>query len=97
GREGGVVHARGVSVQVEPGVVRVCEETRRRLQGRATGWRSEARLVRAADGGERLRAEVTTPDVESECEGGRPNVQRRGVQATTTTAVERLLTKMFAR
>lgn len=96
-RDVGVDHALVVSVRVEPSVVRVCEETRRPLQGRATVWRSEARLVRAADGGERLRAEVTTPDVESECEGGRPNVQRRGVQATTTTAVERLLTKMFAR
>jgi hypothetical protein len=96
-RDVGVDHALVVSVRVEPSVVRVCEETRRPLQGRATVWRSEARLVRAADGGERLRAEVTTPDVESECEGARPNVQRRGVQATTTAAVERLLARIFAR
>ena len=96
-RDVGVDHALVVSVRVEPSVVRVCEETRRPVQGRATVWRQEGRLVRAADGGERLRAEVTTPDVESECEGTRPSVQRRGVQATTTAAVERLLAKMFAR
>jgi hypothetical protein len=96
-RDVGVDHALVVSVSVEPSVVRVCEETRRPLQGRTTVWRQEGRLVRAADGGERLRAEVTTPDVEAECDGRKPTVQRRGLQATTTAAVERLLAKMFAR
>jgi hypothetical protein len=60
-------------------------------------WRQQARVVRAADGGERLRAEVITPDVEAECDGPRPSVRRRGVQATTSAAVEQLLGKMFAR
>jgi hypothetical protein len=95
-REVGVDHALVVVLRVEPDVVRVCEGTRRPLQGRATVWRQEARVVRAADGGERLRAEVTTPDVEAECDGPRPSVRRRGVQAMTTVAVERLVAKMFA-
>jgi hypothetical protein len=96
-REVGVDHALVVSLRVEPDVVRVCEETRRPLQGRAIVWRQEGRVVRAADAGERLRAEVTTPDVEAECEGPRPSVRRRGTQATTTAAVERLVGRMFAR
>jgi len=95
-REVGVDHALVVSLRVEPDVVRVCEETRRPMQGRATVWRQEARVVRAADGGERLRAEVTTPDVEVECEGARPSVRRRGVQATATAAVDGLVRKMLA-
>src|SRR2546427_559159 len=61
-REVGVDHALVVSLRVEPDVVRVCEETRRPMQGRATVWRQEARVVRAADGGERPHAPVTTPD-----------------------------------
>ncbi len=96
-REVGVDHALLVSLRVEEDVVRVCEEARRPLQGQAIVWRQEARVLRAADGGERLRAEVTTADVEAECEGPRPSVQRRGVQATTTAAVERLVGKIFAR
>jgi len=96
-RDVGVDHALVVSVQVEPSVVRVCEDTRRPLQGRATVWRQEGRVVRAADAGERLRAEAAMPDVDAECDGPRPSVQRRGVQATTTAAVERLLVKMLAR
>ena len=95
-REVGADHALVVSLRVEPETVRVCEETRRPMQGRATVWRQEARVVRAADGGERLHAEVTTPDVEAECEGSRPSARRRGVQATTTAAVERLVAKMLA-
>ena len=95
-REVGVDHALVVSLRVEPDVVRVCEETRRPMQGRATVWRQEARVVRAADGGERLHAEVTTPDVEAECEGARPSVRRRGVQATATAAVDGLVRKMLA-
>jgi hypothetical protein len=95
-REVGVDHALVVDLRVEPDVVRVCEETRRPMQGRAMVWRQAARVVRAADGGERLRAEVTTPDVEAECEGARPSVWRRGVQATATAAVERLVGKLLA-
>src|SRR5437773_1650386 len=94
-REVGVDHALVVSLRVEPDVVRVCEETRRSMQGRATVLRQEARVVRA-DGGERLHAEVTTPDVEAECEGARPSVRRRGVQATATAAVDGLVRKMLA-
>ena len=96
-REVGVDHALVVDLRVEPDVVRVCEETRRPIEGRATVWRQAARVVRAADGGERLRAEVTTPDVEAECDGPQPTVQRRGMQAMTTAAVERLVAKIFAR
>jgi hypothetical protein len=96
-REVGVGHALLVSLRVEEDVVRVCEEARRPLRGAAIVWRQEARVLRAADGGERLRAEVTTADVEAECEGPRPSVQRRGVQATTAAAVERLVGKIFAR
>jgi len=82
---------------VDSDVVRGCEETRRPLRGQAGVWRQEARVVRATDGGERLRAEVTTPDVEAECDGPQPTVQRRGMQAMTTAAVERLVAKIFAR
>jgi hypothetical protein len=96
-RDVGVDHALVVSVRVEPSVVRVCEETRRPLQGRATVWRQDGRVVRAADGGERVRAEITTPAVEAECEGARPSARPRGVAATTADAVERLLGKLFAR
>ena len=96
-REVGVGHALLVSLRVDEDVVRVCEEARRPLHGPAIVWRQEARVLRAADGGERLRAEVTTADVEAECESPRPSVQRRGVQATTTAAVERLVGKIFAR
>jgi hypothetical protein len=96
-REVGVDHALVVSLRVEPDVVRVCEETRRPLQGRAIVWRQDGRVVRATDAGERLHAQVTTPDVEAECDGPRPSVRRRGLQATTTAAVERLLGRMFAR
>jgi hypothetical protein len=96
-RDVGVEHALVVSVQVEPSVVRICEDTRRPLQGRATAWRQQARLVRAADAGERVRADVTTPDVDAECDGPRPSVQRRGVQPTAAAAVERLLAKMLVR
>jgi hypothetical protein len=95
-REVGVDHALVVDLRVEPDVVRVCEETRRPIEGRATVWRQAARVVRAADGGERLRAEVTTPDVEAECEGSRPSARRRGVQATATAAVERLVGRLLA-
>ena len=96
-RDVGVDHALVVSVQVEPSVVRACEDTRRPLRGRATVWRQEGRVVRAADAGERLRAEAAVPDVDAECDGQRPSVQRRGLQATATAAVERLLAKMLAR
>lgn len=96
-RDVGVEHALVVSVHVEPSVVRVCEDTRRPLQGRATVWRQEGRVVRAVDAGEPVRAEVTTPDIDAECDGPRPSVQRRGVQATAAAAVERLLAKMLAR
>ncbi len=95
-REVGVDHALVVDLRVEPDVVRVCEETRRPIEGRATVWRQAARVVRAADGDERLRAEVTTPDVEAECEGSRPSARRRGVQATATAAVERLVGRLLA-
>src|SRR5204863_197836 len=95
-REVGVDHALVVDLRVEPDVVRVCEETRRPIEGRATVWRQAARVVRAADGGERLRAEVTTPDVEADCEESRPSARRRGVQATATAAVERLVGKLLA-
>ena len=96
-REIGVDHALVVNLRVDSDVVRVCEETRRPLRGQAGVWRQEARVVRATDGGERLRAEVTTPDVEAECDGPQPTVQRRGMQAMTTAAVERLVAKIFAR
>ena len=96
-RDVGVDHALVVSVRVESSVVRVCEETRRPLQGRAAVWRQEGRVVRAADGGERARVEIATPDVEADCEGARPSARPRGVQATTSDAVERLLGKLFAR
>src|SRR5206468_6159008 len=95
-REVGVDHAPVVSLRVNPDVVRVCEETRRPMQGRATVGRQEARVVRAADGGERLHAEVTPPDGEAEREGARPSVRRRGVQATATAAVDGLVRKMLA-
>lgn len=94
-REVGADHALVVSLRVEPDVVRVCEETRRPVQGRATVWKQDARLVRAADGGERLRAEVTTPDVEAECDGARPSVHRRGLEPTAGAAVERLVGKVL--
>jgi hypothetical protein len=96
-REMGVDHALVVTLRVEPAVVRVCEDTPRPLRGEAIVWRQQARVVRAADGGERVRAEVTTLDVEAECDGPRPSAQRRGVQATTTAAVEQLLGKILAR
>jgi len=96
-REIGVDHALVVNLRVDSDVVRVCEEARRPLRGQAGVWRQEARVVRATDGGERLRAEVTTPDVEAECDGPQPTVQRRGMQAMTTAAVERLVAKIFAR
>jgi hypothetical protein len=96
-REVGVDHAIVVTLRVDTDVVRVCEDTRRPLQSQAGVWRQEARIVRAGDGGERLRAEVTTADVEAECDGPRPSVQRRGTQAMTTAAVERLVAKVFAR
>ncbi len=96
-REMGVDHALVVTLRVEPAVVRVCEDTPRPLRGEAIVWRQQARVVRAADGGERLRAEVTTPDVEAECDGPRPSAQRRGVEATTAAAVEQLLGKILAR
>lgn len=96
-REVGVDHALIVSLRVEPDIVRVCDDTPRPLRGEAIVWRQQARVVRAADGGERLRAEVTTPDVEAECDGPRPSVRRRGVQATAAAAVEQLLGKMLAR
>ena len=63
-----------VNLRVDTDVVRVCEDTRRPLRGQAGVWRQEARVVRAADGGERLRAEVTTPAVEADCDGSRPSV-----------------------
>jgi hypothetical protein len=96
-REMGVDHALVVILRVEAAVVRVCEDTPRPLRGEAIVWRQQARVVRAADGGERVRAEVTTLDVEAECDGPRPSAQRRGVQATTTAAVEQLLGKILAR
>ena len=95
-REIGVDHALVVNLRVDSDVVRVCEETRRPLRGQAGVWRQEARVVRATDGGERLRAEVTTPDVEADCEESRPSARRRGVQATATAAVERLVGKLLA-
>lgn len=95
-REVGADHALVVSLRVEPDVVRVCEETRRPLTGRAMVWRQDARVVRAADGGERLRAEVATPDVEAECDGPRPSARRRGVEPTAGAAVERLMGKVLA-
>jgi hypothetical protein len=96
-RDVGVDHALVISVRVEPSVVRVCEDTRRPLQGRATVWRQEGRIVRATDGDERIRADVSTPNVEVECEGRRPSASTRSVQATTADAVERLLGKLLAR
>jgi hypothetical protein len=96
-RDVGVDHALVVNLRVETDVVRVCEETRRPLRGQAEVWRQEARVVRAADGHERLRAEVTTPDVEAECDGPRPSVQRRSMPAMTTAAVERLVARILAR
>jgi len=96
-REIGAPHALVVGLRVEPDVVRVCEDTRRPLQGRTTVWRQEARIVRAVDGGERLRVELTTPDVEADCDAARPSVRRRGVQATTSAAVEALLGRILAR
>ncbi len=96
-REVGVDHAVVVSLRVEPQIVRVCEDTRRPLRGEATVWRQEARIVRAADAGERVRAQVTTPDVEAKCENSRPSVRPRGVQATAAAAVEQLVGRMLAR
>src|SRR2546430_6178915 len=46
-REVGVDHALVVSLRVEPDVVSVCEETRRPMQGRATGWRAARRAAAA--------------------------------------------------
>lgn len=96
-RDVGVDHALVVSVRVEPSVVRVCEDTRRPLQGRATVWRQEGRIVRATDAGERIRADVSTPNVEVQCEDRRPSASTRGVRETTADAVERLLGKLLAR
>ncbi|HEV8585831.1 MAG TPA: hypothetical protein VGT02_12740 [Methylomirabilota bacterium] len=95
-REVGADHALVVILTVEPDIVRVCEETRRPMQGRATVWRQDARVVRAADGGERLHAEVTTPDVEADCEGREPRARRRGLKPTAGVAVERLVGKVLA-
>jgi hypothetical protein len=94
-REVGTDHALVVSLRVEPDVVRLCEDTRRPLQGRATVWRTQARVVRAADGGERLRVETVVTDVEAECDAARPAPRRRGTAATTAAAVERLLGKVL--
>jgi hypothetical protein len=92
-REVGADHALVVSLRVEPGVVNVCEETRRPLRGRADVWWQEARLVRAGDGRERLREETAVPAVEADCDGSPP--RRRGVAATTAAAVERLVGKVL--
>lgn len=96
-REVGADHALVVSLRVEPDIVRVCEDTRRPVQGRAAVWKQDARVVRAADGGERLRAEVATPAVEAECDGPRPGARRRGVEPTAGAAVEGLVGRMLAR
>jgi hypothetical protein len=96
-RDVGVDHAVVITVRVEPSVVRVCEDTRRPLQGRATVWRQEGRIVRATDAGERIRADVTTPNVEVDCDGARPSARTRGVRETMAEAVERLLGKLLAR
>jgi hypothetical protein len=94
-REVAADHALLVSVTIGPDVVRVCEDTRRPIQGRANVWKQDARVVRASDGAERLRVGVTTPDVEVECDAPRPAPRRRGNEATTSAAVERLLAKLF--
>jgi hypothetical protein len=94
-RDVGADHAVVVEVWVEPDVVRVCEETRRPLQGRATVVKQQASLVRVSDGAVRSRVEVSIPAVEADCDGARPQVSSRSATATIAVAVDRLLARLL--
>jgi len=94
-REVGADHAIVVDVRIAPDVVRVCEETPRPLQGRATVFRQEATVVRASDGAVRSTLSVKVPAVEVDCDAPRPSARSRSAGATLTSAVERLLARLL--
>jgi hypothetical protein len=96
-RDVGADHAIVVDVRVEPALVRVCEDTARPLQGRATVFSQRAIVVRASDGAVRATTEVAEPAVEVDCDASRPTARPRSAAATTVRAVERLLGRMLDR
>ena len=94
-REVGADHALVVDVRIAPDVVRVCEEARRPLQGRATVFAQEATVVRASDGAVRTTLWVKVPAVEVDCDAARPSPRSRSAGATLTDAVEQLLGRLL--
>jgi hypothetical protein len=93
--EVGADHAIVVDVRIEPDVVRVCEDTPRPLQGRATVVKQQARVVRASDAMVRSTLEVDVPAVEADCDARRPSARSQGIAATVASAVDRLLARLL--
>jgi hypothetical protein len=94
-RDVGADHALAVELEVEPDIVRLCEEMAQPLRGRTTVLKQQATIVRASDGQVRASTEVSTPVVEAECDSRRPIVRGRSVDATAAAAVERLLGRLL--
>lgn len=94
-REVGADHAIVVDVQIEPDVVRVCEETSPPLQQRATVLKQHASVVRASDGAVRSTLEVKVPALDVDCDAARPTVRSRSLAASTVSAVDRLLGRLL--
>jgi hypothetical protein len=94
-REVGADHAVVIDVRIEPDIVRVCEDTSRPLQGRATVFKQQAKVVRASDGVVRSTLEVNVPAVEVDCDARRPTARSQSASTTVTSAVERLLARLL--
>jgi hypothetical protein len=94
-REVGADHAVVVDVQIEPDVVKVCEEASRPLHGRATVFKQRATIVRASDDAVRSTLEVKVPALDVDCDAARPTARSRSAGASTVSAVERLLARLL--
>jgi hypothetical protein len=86
-----------IAVRVDRGPRRFCLDGRRPFEATATVWRQQARVLRAADGAERLAVgpeALTVSDVEPDCDDPRAS-RRRSPDETIGAAVNRLLGRLL--
>ncbi len=91
----GADHVILIAVRVDRQFQRFCPAGRRPFETVATVWRQQARVLRAADGAQRLGAgPLTVSDVDADCEDPRAS-RRRSPDETAADAVSRLLERLL--